>query len=127
MVGHSKGGHEARVNAFATGMNAILFNPATTTWRSTRRNGIPDNDVRNYGGNMTTYIVEGDVLHNIFGFITDHEGTWGTLIMLERQYSSSGWRIFSRIGDSGRNHSMVAVLAALAQRYSFNDDGGMCE
>jgi len=44
-----------------------------------------------------------------------------------RQYDASWWRIFSRIGNSGRNHGMAAVLAALDQRYRFNGEGGMCE
>jgi len=109
MIGHSKGGAEARMNAFATGMNAIIFNPASSSWFSAGSNGIPRDNIHNFQGSMRTYIVEGDVLNFAQGWATNHIGE---LIMLPRQYNR-WWRPF---GDLGANHSMSAVIEALGGR-----------
>ena len=63
-IGHSKGGAEAAANAVATNRNAILFNPATVNLNAY---GL---DSSNYSANMIAYIVEGEVLSDIFGPIS---------------------------------------------------------
>uniref|UniRef100_UPI00388DDEC4 RHS repeat-associated core domain-containing protein n=1 Tax=Treponema sp. TaxID=166 RepID=UPI00388DDEC4 len=63
MVGHSKGGAEAFANAIATGTDAILFNPATL---NPIANGF---GLGKHDGNITAYIVYGEILNNIFGDI----------------------------------------------------------
>ena len=60
-VGHSKGGAEAVANAVATDMDAIVFNPATT---SLTAYGLDAND---YSGNIKVYVVEGEILNTILG------------------------------------------------------------
>jgi hypothetical protein len=65
MVGHSKGGaEEVAANAVATCMNAIIFNPATVNLRAYGLNSA------NYSGSMTAFIVRGDALNNVFGFVS---------------------------------------------------------
>lgn len=64
-IGHSKGGAEAAANAIATNKNAILFNPATVALSEYNLND------ENYIGNMTAYIVEGEILNSIFKYISE--------------------------------------------------------
>jgi RHS repeat-associated protein len=104
MIGHSKGGAEARMNAFATNTNAILFNPATGSWSTAFMNGRPFNDIRNHTG-ITTYIVEGEWLSNIQGFYTEHIGE---LIMLKPHDETLG---------AGKRHGIAAVIEALRLNY----------
>jgi len=56
LVGYSKGGAEAIAMALETGKDAVLFNPASYNWS---KFGL---DVEGYNGNMTSYIIEGEVL-----------------------------------------------------------------
>jgi hypothetical protein len=104
MIGHSKGGAEARMNAFATNTNAILFNPATGSWATARENGIPFKDIINHTG-ITTYIVEGEMLHSIQGWYTEHIGE---LIMLSPHDNSL---------SAGKRHGIAAVIEALRLNY----------
>jgi len=63
-IGHSKGGAEAAANALATKKDAILFNPASL---NPSAYGLKPEE---YTGNMTAYIVKGDILNTIFGPIS---------------------------------------------------------
>jgi RHS repeat-associated protein len=63
-VGHSKGGAEAAGNALATNKNALLFNPASIN------SGAYGLDSSKYTGDMTAYIVKGEILNLIFGPIS---------------------------------------------------------
>ena len=108
MIGHSKGGAEARMNAFATGANAILFNPATSSWRSVWFSGISSKQIRNYNGNMTTYIVEGEILNKLQGWMTEH---FGNVVYLEPK---------NGLGAVGK-HLMEAVLWSLLQKMGDSD------
>ena len=64
-VGHSKGGGEAIANAVATGYNAITFNPATP--RLSEYGLTMDG----YKGEITNYIVEGEILHTVLTGLAD--------------------------------------------------------
>lgn len=64
-VGHSKGGAEAAANAVATGKKAILFNPATVNLGAYGLNS------KDYDSDMTAYIVDGEILNNIFWIISE--------------------------------------------------------
>ena len=63
-IGHSKGGAEAAANAVATNKDAIVFNPATVNLSAY---GLSSNT---YSANMTTYVVEGEILNKVFGIIS---------------------------------------------------------
>ncbi|MCL1990257.1 MAG: RHS repeat-associated core domain-containing protein, partial [Defluviitaleaceae bacterium] len=106
MIGHSKGGAEARANAWATGMNAILFNPADSHQRGLRQYGISADDIANYGGTMITYIIEGEILNFLQGWYADNPG-W-----LRRLRSPS-----PEMGR-GERHGMAAMIVALYLKYS---------
>ena len=104
-IGHSKGGAEATANAVKTNRDAILFNPATV---SLGAYGLNSNT---YSSDMTACIVKGEILNNIFGFIsapvdkmeylpTQHTSKW---------YSSP----IERTINSVKNHMMDAVISAL--------------
>ncbi|MEL3909369.1 MAG: hypothetical protein P1P64_10250 [Treponemataceae bacterium] len=62
MIGHSKGGAEAAGNALATNTNAFVFNPAAI---SAALYGLRVGD---YTGNMTAYIVNGEILNALQKF-----------------------------------------------------------
>ena len=64
MVGHSKGGAEAAAAAVATNSDSILFNPASV---SLDMYGL---NVEDYSADMDVYVVEGEILNNIFGWIS---------------------------------------------------------
>ncbi len=63
-IGHSKGGAEAAVNAVATNRNAILFNPATINLSAYKLNSST------YTGTMTAYIVKGEALDVLYGYMS---------------------------------------------------------
>ena len=48
----------------ATNKDAVVFNPATTNLSAY---GL---DLNNYDANMVAYIVEGEILNNIFGWVS---------------------------------------------------------
>lgn len=108
MIGHSKGGAEAAANAVATNTNAFVFNPATVNLSAYGLNSST------YKADMIAYVVEGDVLNNIFGGMSS---PIGELIMLYRQYDAPWWRMISRIGNSVKNQGMEAIISALEDRY----------
>jgi hypothetical protein len=55
-VGHSKGGAEAYSNAYATGKNAVVFDPMTPNLAN---NGLNKNT---YTGTTRAYVAEGEAL-----------------------------------------------------------------
>ena len=61
-VGHSKGGAEAEAMALATNRDAILFNPAKANYLLYGIDG-------NYDANMESYVVEGEVLSEVYNLI----------------------------------------------------------
>lgn len=88
MLGHSKGGAEAA----ATDTNSIIFNPATGNLFAY---GLSSST---YTADMVAYIVEGEILNNIFGGISSPTD------------SVAWWKIISRITNSVDNHGMDAVI-----------------
>jgi hypothetical protein len=111
MVGHSKGGAEAIVNAVASNSNAITFN----TMSPSIEEYVSKFSIANYRGNMTHYIVQSDILNNLFG-----EPSMGTPRYLraqffnERQLHRDGETYRFSTPDSLANHGMVAVLRAFS-------------
>lgn len=104
MVGHSKGGAEAILNALKTGKNAIVFNPAKPTL-----NGLSKS-----GNSLQAFVVTGDILHGMQGSLPDIIDT----TYLSRQYKgkeryshSHGYDIRHEIFP----HSMEAVIQALKE------------
>ena len=104
MVGHSKGGAEAILNALKTGKNAIVFNPAKPTL-----NGLSKS-----GNFLQAFVVTGDILHGMQGPLPDIIDT----TYLPRQYRgkeryshSHGYDIRHEIFP----HSMEAVIQALKE------------
>ena len=65
-IGHSKGGAEAIANAVATGRPCITFNPANPNLRSY---GLLLHELQYDDYNMTHYIVDGEILNSIKGFL----------------------------------------------------------
>jgi len=106
MVGHSKGGAEAMVNAIATNTNCITFN----TLAMSMDFYCTPTEIRAYkesGAQVTHYVVGGDPLNRIFG-----KPSVGETILLNSPYSMTLWG--SMIGyvfiDS---HPLTAVQAAI--------------
>ena len=95
IVGHSKGGAEAAAAAVATNSNSILFNPASVALNEYGLNS------KNYTANMTAYVVNGEILNNIFGAISKPIDNF--------QY------IYYNEGDSITKHTMDAVIPALKE------------
>jgi hypothetical protein len=65
MIGHSKGGGEATANAVATGSDAIVFNPAYVNL-----DAYEETRGKEYTGNATAYVVEGEMLDTVNNVIT---------------------------------------------------------
>nr|WP_029409066.1 RHS repeat-associated core domain-containing protein [Treponema pedis] len=104
MVGHSKGGAEAILNALKTGKNAIVFNPAKPTLSGLSKSG----------NSLQAFVVTGDILHGMQGSLPDIIDT----TYLSRQYKgkeryshSHGYDIRHEIFP----HSMEAVIQALKE------------
>ena len=92
-IGHSKGGAEAAAAALATNKDALLFNPATVNPYAYGLN------TKNYTADMTAYIVEGEILNNIFGWMSTPIGDLKWLNSSETSAS--------------KKHSIRAVIEAL--------------
>jgi hypothetical protein len=60
-VGHSLGGGLAMAASFATGRDAIVFNPAWISGLTNSRYGLQPNG----GANITNYVVKGEILHTL--------------------------------------------------------------
>ena len=97
-IGHSKGGAEAAAAAVATNRDAMLFNPATL---NVDAYGLRD-EVEEYSANMTAYIVEGEILNNIFG------GMSSPIDNIEMLPNQGGSAIY--------NHSSSAYIDALKEK-----------
>lgn len=106
-VGHSKGGAEAAGNALTTNRDAKVFNPAAINAKSYGLNS------KNYTGNMTAFIVKGEILHSKLNW-------WSArpidkMTFLPRQYGSmfdiGPVKTFNQV----RNHLMPAVHRALRE------------
>lgn len=95
-VGHSKGGAESTVNAMEFDMDAIIFNPMSVNL------SILGYDKSDYSASMTVFVVEGELLNNIFGPISN---PIDNLIYLPTQHKS--W--YPSITDSLDNHGMESV------------------
>ena len=93
-IGHSKGGAEAAAAAVATNKNALLFNPATVNLFGYGLSG------GNYSAEMTAYIVDGEILNNIFGWMSTPIGDMQPL--------------YSKESGAINKHSMDAVIEALS-------------
>ena len=94
-VGHSKGGAEAVANAVATNKNAKIFNPATVNLLAYGLSSI------NYSAEMTAFIVDGEVLNNIFG--------WASTPIDDIK------RLNTDISGGFKKHSIDAVIDALSE------------
>ena len=104
-IGHSKGGAEAAANAVVTNRDAILFNPATV---SLGAYGLSSNT---YSADMVAYIVNGEILNNIFGSIS---APIDKLEYLPTQHTSKWYyTTVERTINSVKNHMMDAVISAL--------------
>ncbi|MBD0379576.1 DUF6531 domain-containing protein [Paenibacillus sedimenti] len=120
MVGHSKGGAEAVVNAVANNLNAITFNPAIP---KLDEYGLSDED---YTASVKNYVVTREVLNDTFG-----EVPTGTTYYLpqqvffdennvrEKTWYNGGAVLYDRASESARvgiaNHSMDSVISALLE------------
>jgi len=123
-VGHSKGGAEAAANAVRTNRGAVLLNPMSVNLSGYHL----DSYLENYSGNMTAYIVKGDILNNIFGPVSS---PIGNVVYLPQQYFSNdivGYRTVRFRGqkyttpqyrgaiDAGvQNHLIPAILNGLKE------------
>ena len=107
-VGHSKGGAEAVANAVATNKNVIIFNPAQV---SLKNNGL-ENEYKNYTGNITSYVVDGEILYNIFG------SPIGDVELLPTMYYTGYPKElgFINVKNSIDNHYMSTVKVLIEQR-----------
>jgi len=103
-IGHSKGGAEAAANAVATKKNAILFNPATVNLSAYEL------DSSNYSASMTAYIVEGEILNYIFGYIS---GPIDKVEYLPEVYPINTWNPKANIENAVKNHSMETVKISI--------------
>ena len=109
-IGHSKGGAEAAAAAVATKNDSILFNPATVNLSAY---GL---ELDNYSGDMTAYIVEGEVLDSIFGSFSDsiYDKVFikedGVGVKMLKQTSAG--RVYNLV-ESFFDHSMRTVIRSL--------------
>jgi uncharacterized protein YukE len=120
-VGHSKGGAEAALNAVYYDKDAILFNPAAANLKDY---GLKASD---YHANMTAYVVDGEILNGIEGFVSkpiDKEVTLPTQhctipepIATAALFVPQLRTIDAGIGvvDAGENHSMASVKSAVEE------------
>ena len=97
-VGHSKGGGEAAVNAEFFNKNAIVFNPSVPEITY----ALEDE------GYVQPYVVKGDILNDVLGEIP-----LGTTKYLKQQHN--GLLPGVSLVDQVNNHSMEAVISALAE------------
>ena len=106
-------GAEVAANAVATGKKAILFNPASVNL------GAYDLNSDDYDGDMTAYVVDGEILNNIFGDIStpidkleiiNKESIWEKIF----KKASPAGNIYGLI-DGLKNHSIETVIDGLEE------------
>ncbi|HHV28338.1 MAG TPA: hypothetical protein GXX73_01795 [Clostridium sp.] len=105
-VGHSKGGAEAVANAVATNKNAMLFNPGTVFLKAY------DLKKSDYDAEMTAYIVEDEILNNIFGLISI---PIDKVVYLPTQHLGDTGNPTIDTINSVKNHSMKATIEAIEE------------
>ncbi len=115
-VGHSKGGAEAIAAATATNCDAVVFNPA---WANLEDYGL---SAECYKGNIKSYIVENEILHDVQGKVNEHID----VTYLPDQNKYAYWaRYFPKTGIIGatvaifggvENHKMKAVNKAIQEQ-----------
>lgn len=112
-VGYSKGGAEAAANAVATGKKAILFNPAKVNL------GAYGLDAEEYDGEMISYVVDGEVLDEILGWVNSVDAE--NKVILEdtrkKEENSGSWfsNILSNISGSIEKHYIETVIELLKE------------
>jgi len=89
-VGYSKGGAEAAANAAATGKDAVLFNPAIPNLRAY---GL---SLENYEANMVSYIIEGELLSETIGKISEIPG--------EKKFLEEDYNLVDKIFEAYKEH-----------------------
>ena len=98
LIGHSKGGGEAAVNAEFWNKKAIVFNPS-----------IPKITYQlSDEGYVTSYVVQDEILNYLLGDLPI-----GNTIKLKRQHN--GWLPGISTTDRINNHSMKSIFSALKQ------------
>ena len=107
MVGHSKGGAEAVANAIATDRDSIVFNPATTFLSSYELSS------KGYTGDMTVFVVKGEILHTAEGWFSKPIDKFEYLPTQHKIYLWDNRVV--RIYKGIRNHLMDAVIDSLIE------------
>lgn len=106
-VGHSKGGAEAAINAVKFGQDAIVFNPS---WSNLKANQL---DPADYTGNITAYVVEGEILDQLVGPL--NRGTYD-VVYLPGQHTTETPSNLVNGYNAVRNHLMDAVVDGLEEK-----------
>lgn len=110
-VGHSKGGAEAAINAVKYNLDAIVFNPATANLKAYGA------DVENYIGDMTTYIVKGEILNKVEGIFSK---PIDEVVYLPTQHRVHTGSKLLNLVNSINNHSMSSVKDGLEDMEDIN-------
>ncbi|NMM64106.1 DUF2974 domain-containing protein [Clostridium sp. P21] len=105
-VGHSKGGAEAAANAIKTNQNCIVFNPAAVNIKA---NGL-SKEKAGYKGNMTSYIVKGEVINDFDSKIVK---PIDKAVYLPEQYHNRDYNPGHMWDNAVANHLMPAVKASI--------------
>ncbi|AKA71553.1 DUF2974 domain-containing protein [Clostridium scatologenes] len=108
-VGHSKGGAEAVANAIETNQNCIVFNPAAV---AVEANGLSKEKAA-YKGNMTSYIVKGEVINDFDSKIVK---PIDKVVYLPEQYHNMDYNPGHMWDNAVANHLMPAVKAAITEK-----------
>ncbi len=121
-VGHSKGGAEAAANALANKTsNATIFNPAMLNPSAYNL------DPSDYGGNIKSYVVEGEALDSLYENLPDEmraerfsppQLTYVKKIYLPVQHYNSYLGSDMKFVDSVdmlNNHSMKSVIGGIKE------------
>ncbi len=111
-VGQSKGAPEAEAGAVKTNKNAILFNPAAANLSAY---GL---DYSAYKGQISTYIVSGEIINNTEGLVIKPAGNV-TYLPTQHSLSPLGRFLLGPVSsvidvyNSVQNHYMSSVISAL--------------
>jgi|SRR3989344_8225001 len=115
-VGYSKSGPEAMVGAVATNRDAILFNPAAANLSAY---GL---DYSSYKGQISTYIVNSEILNSTEGLVSKPVGNV-TYLPSQHSLSPSGRSMYGSVISAGidlynsvQNHYMGSVISGLNGR-----------
>lgn len=119
ITGHSLGGGLATAAAAATGIDAVVFNPAGVNDKTLKREGLDPDQVqkRAASGQIRNYIVDGEILNAVQTFLPIPKPIGQRVALPDPSPMNPmlKWLPGANVVHAGNLHAMASVKEAFAQ------------